>query len=81
MREISVKGVDIWESILNMPFTIDRKSKIELSFYSELIPDLYMSGLVPQLYLSAAQSTQHCLAGAMDDVRSAIPAALAASRS
>ena len=50
------------ETILNMPFTTDRKSKIELAFYSELIPDLYLSGLVPQLYLAAALSTQHCLA-------------------
>jgi len=67
MAEISAKGIDVWDTILNMPFTSDRKSKIELSFYSELIPDLYMSGLVPQLYLSAAQSTQHCLAGGMDE--------------
>jgi PAS domain S-box-containing protein len=50
-----------------MPFTQDRRNKIELAFYSELIPDLYMSGLVPQLYLSAVQSTQHCLAGGMDE--------------
>ncbi|MGE5604819.1 MAG: ATP-binding protein, partial [Bacteroidota bacterium] len=58
---------DIWETILNMPFTTDRQSKIELAFYSELIPDLYMSGLVPQLYLAAVQSTQHCLSGGMDE--------------
>lgn len=58
---------DVWTAILNMPFTRDRKSKIELAFYSELIPDLYMSGLVPQLYLSAAQSTLHCLQGGMDE--------------
>ena len=67
MAEIASKDIDVWETILNMPFTTDRKSKIELAFYSELIPDLYMSGLVPQLYLSAAQSTQHCLAGGMDE--------------
>ncbi|MBI4319231.1 MAG: AAA family ATPase, partial [Chloroflexi bacterium] len=67
MAEIASRDVDIWDTILNMPFTNDRKSKIELVFYSELIPDLYMSGLVPQLYLSAAQSTQHCLSGAMDE--------------
>lgn len=67
MAEIASKDVDVWNIILNMPFTGDRKSKIELAFYSELIPDLYMSGLVPQLYLSAAQSTQHCLAGGMDE--------------
>jgi two-component sensor histidine kinase len=67
MTEIASNDIDVWETILNMPFTKDRKSKIELAFYSELIPDLYMSGLVPQLYLSAAQSTQHCLSGGMDD--------------
>ncbi|TEB15979.1 Serine/threonine-protein kinase PrkC [Pelotomaculum sp. FP] len=67
MSEISAKEIDVWEAILNMPFATDRKSKIELAFYSELIPDLYMSGLVPQLYLSAAQSTQHCLSGGMDE--------------
>ncbi len=67
MDEISSENIDIWETILNMPFTRDRKSKIELAFYSELIPDLYMSGLVPQLYLSAAQSTRHCLSGGMDE--------------
>lgn len=67
MSEIGTAKSDVWDTILNMPFTTDRKSKIELAFYSELIPDLYMSGLVPQLYLSAAQSTQHCLAGGMDE--------------
>ena len=66
MTKIQAKG-DVWNSILNMPFTQERKSKIELAFYSELIPDLYMSGLVPQLYLSAAQSTLHCLEGGMDE--------------
>lgn len=58
---------DVWQKILNMPFTKQRQSKIELAFYSELIPDLYMCGLVPQLYLSAAQSTLHCLEGGMDE--------------
>lgn len=66
MAQIGEQG-DVWSKILHMPFTQERKSKIELAFYSELIPDLYMSGLVPQLYLSAAQSTQHCLAGGMDE--------------
>jgi len=67
-HEINSKyGDGIWGGILNMPFTGERKSKIELAFYSELIPDLYMSGLVPQLYLSAVQSTQHCLEGGMDE--------------
>jgi PAS domain S-box-containing protein len=67
MNEISSKDIDVWDTILNMRFTSERKSKIELAFYSELIPDLYMSGLVPQLYLSAVQSTQHCLEGGMDE--------------
>ena len=67
MAEIEAKNIDVWNVILNMQFTKDRKNKIELAFYSELIPDLYMSGMVPQLYLSAAQSTQHCLAGGMDE--------------
>lgn len=67
MEDIHAKHDDVWHTILHMPFTKERKSKIELAFYSELIPDLYMSGLVPQLYLSAAQSTQHCLAGGMDE--------------
>lgn len=66
MAEIAAQG-DVWQTILTMPFTDERKSKIELAFYSELIPDLYMCGLVPQLYLSAAQSTQLCLAGGMDE--------------
>jgi len=66
MTQIEAQG-DVWHTILHMPFTQDRKSKIELAFYSELIPDLYMSGLVAQLYLSAAQSTQLCLAGGMDE--------------
>lgn len=67
MQSIDAEYSDVWGSILNMPFTEDRKSKVELVFYSELIPDLYMSGLVPQLYLSAAQSTLHCLQGGMDE--------------
>ncbi|MCK5534229.1 AAA family ATPase [bacterium] len=67
MKEIETKDIDIWKTILNMPFTQDRRGKIELSFYSELIPDLYMSGFVEQLYLSAVQSTQQCLAGIMDE--------------
>ena len=66
MADVKQQG-DVWTTILHMPFTQDRKSKIELAFYSELIPDLYMSGLVPQLYLSAAQSTLHCLQGGMDE--------------
>ncbi|MBI5489730.1 MAG: AAA family ATPase [Deltaproteobacteria bacterium] len=67
LERIRAAHPDVWREILDMPFTRDRKSKIELAFYSELIPDLYMSGLVPQLYLSAVQSTQHCLDGGMDE--------------
>lgn len=67
MAEISSANGNIWDTILNMQFTEERKSKIELAFYSELIPDLYMSGMVPQLYLSAVQSTKHCLEGGMDE--------------
>ncbi|MBI2570773.1 MAG: AAA family ATPase [Candidatus Schekmanbacteria bacterium] len=67
MEQIAAQDLDVREAILGMPFTTDRRSRIELAFYSELIPDLYMSGLVPQLYLSAAQSTAHCLAGGMDE--------------
>ncbi len=67
LMEVVRQHGDVWTKILNMPFTHERKSKIELAFYSELIPDLYMSGLVPQLYLSAAQSTQNCLSGGMDE--------------
>lgn len=67
MAEIAAYPGDIWQTILNIPFTTERRSKIELAFYSELIPDLYMSGLVPQLFLAAAQSTRHCLAGGMDE--------------
>ena len=67
VEDIASKGTDIFQKILDMPFTTDRKSKVELAFYSELIPDLYASGLVPQLYMSAAQSTRHCLSGGMDE--------------
>lgn len=67
MTKIHENHVDVWQKILEMPFTQERRSKIELAFYSELIPDLYMSGLVSQLYLSAAQSTLHCLQGGMDE--------------
>ncbi|MFB3903214.1 MAG: AAA family ATPase [Acidobacteriota bacterium] len=64
--EIRSKG-DIWQTILGMPCSSDRKSKIELAFYSELVPDLYLAGRVGQLYLTAAQATAHCLSGSMDD--------------
>jgi predicted ATPase/two-component sensor histidine kinase len=67
MEKIHADQKDVWDTILHMPFTDERKGKIELAFYSELIPDLYMSGLVDQLYLAATQSTQHCLAGGMDE--------------
>jgi predicted ATPase/C4-dicarboxylate-specific signal transduction histidine kinase len=67
LMQIIERQDDVWQKILNMPFTEQRQSKIELAFYSELIPDLYMCGLVAQLYLSAAQSTLHCLEGGMDE--------------
>jgi predicted ATPase/two-component sensor histidine kinase len=67
MDLIHGKNEDVWSKILNMPFSDDRKSKVELAFYSELIPDLYMSGMPDQLYLSAAQSTRNCLAGGMNE--------------
>ncbi|MBW2331350.1 MAG: serine/threonine-protein kinase PknK, partial [Deltaproteobacteria bacterium] len=42
MNEINSQyGSKIWDTILNMPFARERKSEIELAFYSELIPDLY----------------------------------------
>ena len=66
MEQIASQG-DVWNTMLNMRFTEERESKIELAFYSELIPDLYMCGLVDQLYLAAAQSTQLCLEGGMDE--------------
>ena len=66
VEQIQSQG-DVWERILQMPFSSERKSQIELTFYAELIPDLYMCGLVPQLYLAAAQSTLHCLQGGMDE--------------
>jgi len=67
LAEIEAMDIDIGEAILNMPFTQERKSKVELAFYSKLIPDLYLSGQVPQLYLAAAQATQLALAGGMDE--------------
>ncbi|MEI8324799.1 MAG: AAA family ATPase, partial [Betaproteobacteria bacterium] len=66
VEQIQSQG-DVWERILQMPFSSERKSKIELTFYAELIPNLYLCGLVPQLYLAAAQSTLHCLQGSMDE--------------
>ena len=49
MQDIVSQGTGIFQTILDMPFTKDRKNKVELAFYSELIHDLYASGLVPQL--------------------------------
>ncbi|MGZ3808379.1 MAG: histidine kinase dimerization/phosphoacceptor domain -containing protein, partial [Bacteriovorax sp.] len=67
MAKIHGNNEDVWTKILGMPFSDDRRSKVELSFYSELIPDLYMSGMPEQLYLSAAQSTMNCLSGGMNE--------------
>ncbi|MEW6667378.1 MAG: AAA family ATPase [Thermodesulfobacteriota bacterium] len=67
MAEIASKDVDIREALLNMPFTRDRRKKVESAFYSELLADLYLSGQVPQMYLIAAQATLHCLSGGIDE--------------
>lgn len=58
---------NIWQNILTIEPSHDRKINIETGIYSELIPDYYLSGMVPQLYLSAMQSTQNCLAGGVDE--------------
>ncbi len=67
IAEIASRDIDIRETILNMPFTTDRKSRVEHAFYSELLADLYLSGRVPELYLVAAQATLHCLSAGMDE--------------
>jgi len=67
VAEIAAAGIDLRETILNMPFTTDREKKVETAFYSELLACLYMSGRVPELYLVAAQATLHALAGGMDE--------------
>jgi len=67
MAEIVSRDIDIRETILNMPFATNRKSRIEHAFYSELLADLYMSGRVSELYLVAAQATLHCLSAGMDE--------------
>ena len=67
MAEIASMDLDIRETILNMPFATNRKSKVEHAFYSELISAQYMSGFVPQMYLMAAQATLHCLSAGMDE--------------
>ena len=67
IAQIHQNNPDVWQKILEMPFTQERRNKIELAFYSELIPDLYMTGQVSQLYLAAAQSTSLCLQGGMDE--------------
>ncbi len=67
VAQIHQNNTDVWQKILEMPFTQERRNKIELAFYSELIPDLYMTGQVSQLYLAAAQSTSLCLQGGMDE--------------
>ncbi len=67
IAKIHKNNTDVWQKILEMPFTTERRNKIELAFYSELIPDLYMTGQVSQLYLASAQSTTLCLQGGMDE--------------
>jgi two-component sensor histidine kinase len=58
---------DIWQTILDMPLTEDRQSRIEFAFYSELIPNYYLCGRLPQLYLTGAQATLRCLSTGMDE--------------
>ncbi len=58
---------DIWRTILDMPLTGDRQSRIEFAFYSELIPNYYLCGQLSQLYLTAAQATLRCLSTGMDE--------------
>lgn len=58
---------DIWQTILIMPLTEDRQSKIEFAYYSELIPNYYLCGRLSQLYLTAAQATLRCLSTGMDE--------------
>jgi predicted ATPase/two-component sensor histidine kinase/tRNA A-37 threonylcarbamoyl transferase component Bud32 len=66
MARISARE-DIWQTILDMPLTEDRQSRIEFAFYSELIPDYYLCGRLPQLYLTGAQATLRCLSTGMDE--------------
>lgn len=66
MAEIGARK-DIWQTILDMPLTEDRQSKVEFAFYSELIPSYYLCGRLSQLYLTAAQATLRCLSTGMDE--------------
>jgi two-component sensor histidine kinase/serine/threonine protein kinase len=66
MARIGVRK-DIRQTILNMPLTEDRRSRIEFAFYSELIPNYYLCGRLSQLYLTAAQTTLSCLSTGMDE--------------
>ncbi|EKD38633.1 MAG: Serine/threonine protein kinase [uncultured bacterium] len=66
MARISARQ-DIWQTILDMPLTEDRQSKVEFAFYSELIPSYYLCGRLSQLYLTAAQATLRCLSTGMDE--------------
>ncbi|RJR38420.1 MAG: GAF domain-containing protein [Desulfobacteraceae bacterium] len=67
IKQIAAKEIDIRDTLLNMPFTMDTKKKVESAFYSELLADLYFSGRVEELYFVAAQATLHCLEGGMDE--------------
>lgn len=67
VTEIAAKDIDIRKTVLDMPFTADRKSQVEHAFYSELLADLYFSGRVSELYLVAAQAVLHCLSAGMDE--------------
>lgn len=67
MEELIDIGTDVYDTVLHMPFTEDRKSQIELLCYSALIPCLYATGRVDELYVAAAQAVKNCLAGGMDE--------------
>ncbi len=66
MARISARK-DIWRTILDMPLTENRQSRIEFTFYSELIPNYYLCGRLSQLYLTGAQATLSCLSTGMDE--------------
>ena len=66
MAEIHARK-DIWQTILELPLTDDRQSRVEFAFYSELVPSYYLCGQLSQLYLTAAQATLRCLSAGMDE--------------
>ena len=67
VAEIAARSMDIRKTFLDLPFTANRRNRVEHAFYSELLADLYWSGRVPQLYLIAAQAVLHALSAGMDE--------------